>query len=154
MTAIIGIDPGASGAIAILHDARLITAFDMPQIDGRISPAGVARIAESVLAAGPEAWVEDVHAMPKQGVSSSFKFGMAHGTILGVLGALEIPVHLVSPAKWKKHHGLNKDKGASRRRATELWPLHTATFARVKDDGRAEAALIGLYGHQITNNNS
>lgn len=151
MTVTIGIDPGASGAIALLDGARLVCVHDIPHHDGKVNPVAVADLLWPWRDEEVEVWIEDVHAMPKQGVSSSFKFGRAHGTVEGVLGALRLPVHYVTPAKWKKHLGLTKDKAASRRRATELWPLHAATFARVKDDGRAEAALIALYGHTTNN---
>lgn len=143
---ILGVDPGASGAIAALElDGSLAWVHDMPHHDGIVAPALVADLFHGT-GSFDAAWVEDVHSMPKQGVSSSFKFGRAHGTVLGVLGALRIPIHLVSPARWKKAMGLSRDKGASRRRAIELWPDHAQAFARVKDDGRAEAALIASYG--------
>ena len=87
--------------------------------------------------------------MPRQGVSSTFKYGVGYGTILGVCGALRLPVRHVTPAVWKRAAGLSKDKGASRRRACELWPAHSASFGRVRDDGRAEAALIARHGWEV-----
>lgn len=142
-----GVDPGASGAIAVVRaDGRLVEVLDMPHHDGHVSAALVADFITAHNEPDAEAWVEQVHAMPKQGVSSSFKFGAAYGVVLGVLGGLRIPVHLITPARWKRAAGLTSDKGLSRRRAIELWPEHSALFARVKDDGRAEAALLAKLG--------
>lgn len=148
---LVGVDPGATGALAFVDQeaGALLAVVDMPAHDGVVSPALCAD------ALGPwlvhhqlQAWVENVHSMPKQGVSSSFKFGRAFGVICGVLGGLRVPTHYVAPQVWKKAAGLSKDKGASRRRAIELWPSQSQLFARVKDDGRAEAALIALHGLQ------
>jgi crossover junction endodeoxyribonuclease RuvC len=77
-----------------------------------------------------------------------FNFGRDYGQILGVLAALEIPVTLVTPAKWKSTLRIPADKSAARARAAQLWPGLAGTFARARDDGRAEAALIGFYGAQ------
>lgn len=144
---IVGVDPGKSGAIALLTiDGDLVDAYDMPVVDGLISPAVLASY---------EGWrttpyrfhavIEDVHAMPGQGVTSMFSFGRSVGVVEGVFGALGVPVTRVAPAKWKKSFGLSRDKGESRRRALELWPSSARLFERVKDDGRAEAALIALW---------
>lgn len=148
MTIIIGVDPGGTGAIAALAgNGQLLRVDDMPQHEGVVSAplcadllGGFANHFDVV------AWVENVHSMPRQGVSSSFKFGRAFGCIVGVLGGLRIPVEYVAPQSWKKAAGLSRDKGASRRRAIELWPAESNLFARVKDDGRAEAALIARHG--------
>lgn len=142
---IVGVDPGGTGAIAHLAaDGTLLTVHDMPVHDGTVSAVLAATIClqHGHVAA---AFVEAVHSMPKQGVASSFKFGKAYGCILGVLGALSIPVHHVTPNVWKRDAGL-RGKDASRQRATELWPTFADQFARVKDDGRAEAALIARHG--------
>lgn len=147
MSIVFGVDPGASGAIAVVTaDGRFVEVLDMPHHDGMVSGPLVADFVEAHLEPGAEAWVEQVHAMPKQGVSSSFKFGCAFGVVLGVLGGLRVPVHLITPARWKRAAGLTADKSLSRRRACELWPEHSALFARVKDDGRAESALLAKLG--------
>jgi crossover junction endodeoxyribonuclease RuvC len=142
---VIGIDPGLSGAIAALDaiDGRLIWVEDMPALGKRVNAAHLADLLEGeriVTAA-----VEAVHAMPRQGVSSSFNFGVSLGIVLGVLGALDVPVTHPTPAAWKKAMGVTADKASSRRRATDLWPAMSGTFARVKDDGRAESALIARH---------
>lgn len=146
MSALLGVDPGLSGALAILDATTgdLIDVLDMPHTDGHVSGAVVGAFfgAHDI----DHAWVEKVHAMPGQGVSSMFKFGMAYGAVLGVIEDRRIPLTRVAPATWKRAAGLTKDKSASRRRATELWPRHAGRFARVRDDGRAEAALIARHG--------
>ena len=140
---ILGIDPGAKGALAFL--SSYVSVHDMPDATGA---ALGALIRDIITEAGMPtvAWVEQVHSMPGQGVASTFKFGVNYGVILGVLGAWDIPVRHVTPAKWKGALGLSKDKAASRQRAVELWPASSHLFARVKDDGRAESALIAWYG--------
>jgi crossover junction endodeoxyribonuclease RuvC len=86
-----------------------------------------------------------VASRPGQGVASTFKFGASYGCAYGVLCALNAPVRHVTPATWKRAFGLNADKERSRRMAIELWPNMSGYFARKKDDGRAEAALIARW---------
>jgi crossover junction endodeoxyribonuclease RuvC len=144
MTYTIGIDPGINGAIALLDtDGTLVDVYDMQCAGGAVS---------AQLLAAAENWadhttygtviIEDVASMPGQGVSSTFKFGRSKGVVEGVFAALGRPIVYITPAKWKRDLRLTKDKGACRQRAVELWPHKAALFARVKDDGRAEAALI------------
>jgi crossover junction endodeoxyribonuclease RuvC len=87
--------------------------------------------------------------MPGQGVSSTFKFGTAYGALLGVLGALEIRTVLVAPATWKKHFRLDSDKEKSRALALRTFAKSPEHFARKKDHGRGEAALLALYGSTL-----
>ena len=136
-------DPGISGAAAVVHvKGELRATFDLPligdQTSRRINAAGPTDLLREH---GPYAFavVEQVGARPGQGVSSMFRFGQAYGTILGVIGALAIPVRHVSPAKWKKALGLNSDGETSRARAIETWPEQAHLFERKKDHNRAEA---------------
>jgi hypothetical protein len=143
----LGIDPGASGAVAALDEhGNLLWLDDMPFADGAVlAPV----LAELVLRGdGPRvAWVERAQSMPGMGVAGAFRYGTGYGVVLGVLGALSIPLHTVRPNEWKRDAGLiGADKDASRRRACELWPGHAERFARKRDDGRAEAALIARHG--------
>jgi crossover junction endodeoxyribonuclease RuvC len=144
---IVGVDPGKTGAIALLDPhGRLIDAYDMPVVDGRVS---------APLLAGYEGWrstperfvavIEDVHAMPGQGVTSMFSFGRSLGVAEAVFGTLGVRVEYVSPQRWKKALGLGRDKDDSRMQAIEHWPAEADLFARKKDNGRAEAALIALW---------
>lgn len=143
---IIGIDPGQAGAIAALDAATgtLVWLEDMPTLDRRVqAPLLADLLAGEVIVA---AWIEQVGGWAGQAAGGAFRFGHATGTVVGVLGALRAPLHEVTPANWKKAAKVGKDKGSSRRAAIDLWPAHSASFARVRDDGRAEAALIGRHG--------
>lgn len=139
---VVGIDPGLTGAVAKLDNGELMDLLDMPVYDGRVDARG--------LYLRLQGWgrpymvvIEDVHSMPGQGVASSFKFGRSVGAIEGVVGALSYPHTRLTPQRWKQKMGLiGKDKDASRGMARELHPLYADKFARKKDDGRAEAALI------------
>lgn len=146
---VLGIDPGIVGGWAVLdEDGTLIAAGDLP-----VAGTGAQRMVSGPLLAieltryrdNARAVVEQVSAMPKQGVSSSFKFGRAVGVAEGVCDGLGIPVSWVTPAKWKKALGLGADKEQSRQRAIRQWPASASLFGRKKDHGRAEAALIALY---------
>lgn len=155
MSFIIGVDPGAAGAIAIIESTgKLVHVFDMPSVEIVTGGKAKRRVSPEMLAAelrlyadqGACAVVEQVGAMPGQGVSSMFAFGQAFGIVLGVMAGLAIPCQTVTPAKWKKDMKLNTGKDAARAKAAQVWPAHAGEFKRVKDDGRAEAALIGLWG--------
>jgi crossover junction endodeoxyribonuclease RuvC len=150
---VLAIDPGMNGSGAVLSQGELIACFDTPTIgenaQRRINAPGLADLVREH-APYSFAIVEQVGARPGQGVSSMFRFGQSYGTILGVLGALAIPVRHVSPAKWKKALGLNSDAEASRARAIETWPDRADLFKRKLDHNRAEAALLGLHGLNTT----
>jgi crossover junction endodeoxyribonuclease RuvC len=150
---ILGIDPGASGALAWIDDAGMLLAVeDMPAMDVSVGGKMRRRVSAPMLAAliretmPTRAYVERVAAMPGQGTASMFSFGFSAGLVDGVLAGLNIPVTYVHPAVWKKAAGLSADKGTARYRAAQLFPEQAAKFARVKDDGRAEAALIAQFG--------
>ncbi len=143
---ILGIDPGATGAVAyfssLCHGVE-----DLPIVDAVVSPAGLFRLLGPMVAVEDviHAYVERAQSMPKQGIASTFKYGVGYGTILGVLAALQIPYTLVSPQKWKKAFGLiGKDKEASRALAIQWYPK--ADLYLKKHHGRAEALLIARWG--------
>ena len=144
---VIGMDPGISGAVAVVTDGGiLVECFDMPvfKIRGK-SQIDVHRLGQMIATHREDARavIELVGAMPGQGVTSMFTFGFAAGVLHGIVGALGLPLATVSPREWKGHFRLGKSKDESRRLATRRWPM--GPFARVKDAGRAEAALIALY---------
>lgn len=146
---ILGVDPGMSGAIALIgDDCALLGVRDIESADGAILAGHLVDVI--VDWAPTHAVIEGVHSMPGQGVSTTFKFGRAFGTVEGITAALGIPTELISPAHWKRLAGVTKDKASSRARAARLWPASRDLFARVKDDGRAEAALIAVawYSHR------
>jgi crossover junction endodeoxyribonuclease RuvC len=150
---ILGIDPGLSGAIAIynIYTEELVV-MDMPTVEmtrngkhkREVSPALVADVIAGKGAV--RAYMERVSAMPGQGVSSMFSFGRSAGVVEGVLAAYEIPVTLVTPQAWMKAMGVRAGKDGSRERAMQLFPAYSTLFARKKDDGRSDAALIAKYG--------
>lgn len=154
MTNIIGIDPGITGGIAVLNliTGELISALDMPV---EIAKAGKKRISAINLSDiiikynTVIAFVEQVGAMPGQGVSSMFNFGRSLGVIEGVLAGLRVPIRYVTPQKWKAHAGMiGSEKGFERTVATQIWPNCAHFFSKVKDSGRADAALIARYGQK------
>lgn len=148
-TCILGVDPGISGAVAFYwpHAPDRVVAEDFPTVAGRIDAI---TLTGRIRQLRPElAILEAVGAMPGQGVSSTFKFGVAYGTALGILASLCIPVRFVSPTVWKKHWRLDRDKEKSRALAIQLFPTCAGHFARKKDHNRAEAALIARYGAEV-----
>lgn len=151
---IMGVDPGASGALVILDtDDRSIVVIDMPTTKVKRGPRTVNQVDAVALSHALRlhvtedmtALVEKVHSMPGQGVASTFSFGRAAGVLEGVLAALDIPFSLIPPQTWTKAMRLFGGKDGSRARAQELFPDQAHLFARKKDDGRADAALIACY---------
>jgi crossover junction endodeoxyribonuclease RuvC len=149
---LLGIDIGVQGAIALLNgDGSLVDIFDMPALsDG---PSGRRNVNAPLLAEiiakshATAAYVEFVGARPGEGAVGAFAFGRSRGVIEGVLGACSIPATMIAPASWKRAVGLSHgSKDAARAEAIRRWPAHAPLFARVKDDGRAEAALIAVAG--------
>ena len=151
---ILGFDPGQTGAVAAFDGERIEAVIDMPtmtRLHGKGNQVDPYTLATALidLCAGREATavLEAVSAMPGQGVSSTFHFGESVGVVLGVLGALQIPVRMVTPAKWKKAAGLlGRDKDAARTLAIQLHPEVADQLARKKDTGRADAVGIARFG--------
>lgn len=146
--AVWGIDPGLNGALALLFpEDHGIEIFDMPIMEVKkkktISAALVADILKQHEA---PVFIENVHAMPNQGVTSMFNFGKGFGILIGVVAGLNYQLTTVQPLAWKKALKVPSGKDGSRERATQLLPASSQKFARKKDDGRAEASLIALYG--------
>ena len=154
---IIGIDPGASGAIAAFSlETGHLSVMDMPVMEVMRGKT-MKRELNAPLLAGifsdldanfkiTAVFLEKVGAMPGQGVSSMFAFGRNVGTIEGIMAALEWPVSYVTPQAWQKAASVRQGKDGSRLRAIELFPSYAQLFARKKDDGRSDAALIAWYG--------
>jgi crossover junction endodeoxyribonuclease RuvC len=151
---IIGVDPGISGAISIIENKKILEVYDTPtMIDGKknkkqINSAHVTNIIKERLNSNKEVVVvvEQVNAMPGQGVTSMFNFGQSFGVIKGICAALSLPIYFVRPAKWKKHFNLIKtNKDASRTKVIEAYPEISSKLHRKKDSNRADAILIALY---------
>ena len=149
MKQILSIDPGLKGALAWLHyDGTLIEIEDMPVVDKRINASLLCKLLQAY-GSIDAAVIETQQAFPKrpdgrgQGTASAFKTGVGYGILLGALASLDIPIEARSPAAWKRVLKLNQDKERSRRMAIDRWPGQAYLFSRVKDEGRAEAALLG-----------
>lgn len=144
-----GIDPGISGAVAFYFTEApsRVAVDDVPVVGGEINAPELARLIR--IHRPSLAVIERVSAMPGQGVVSMFNFGRSYGDVRGVVGAMDVPLHFVTPGKWKKHFGLSSDKEQSRLRAVRLFPACAESFKLKKHDGRAEAALIALYGAEV-----
>jgi len=148
---IYGIDPGFTGAIALYWpDTGKLEVHDMPVMKNPkgktiINPHGVLDILANE-GGKSLAVIEQVAAMRGQGVSSMFRFGEGYGHLQMACAACKLPLKYVTPALWKKHFNLSRDKGVSRGVAMQRFPDQAQQFSRVRDDGRAEAALIALYG--------
>jgi crossover junction endodeoxyribonuclease RuvC len=152
-----GCDPGAFGAIAIVDtdDSSLIL-IDMPTIKVKRGPRLVNQVdatalAEALRLYAPDvshAYIEKTWSVTGQGVSSSFAFGRAGGVLEGVWAGLGVSISLVPPQTWTKAMRRFSGKDASRERAIEFFPEYAKMFSRKKDDGRADAALIAMWGIQ------
>jgi hypothetical protein len=145
---IMGSDPGLGGANSFFYPKQnVIAVYDMPVVAGDVDAATLAALIAQMR---PDmAFVELVASRPGQGVASMFKFGCGFGILRGVIAASGVPMHLVSPAKWKRSFGLDSDKEKSRALALRLWPTRSDLFGRKKDHGRAESALLARYGAGI-----
>ena len=161
---IIGIDPGINGAISFFEDGVLKDVIDMPtmasgnknkkqinssQIFNEISLRTQNHESENV-----NVVVEQVSAMPGQGVTSMFNFGQSFGVLKGVCAAMQLPIFFVRPAKWKKYYDLiNSQKDSSRVKAIEMFPKFSSMLSRKKDNNKADAILIGNYYLNSQENN-
>tara|TARA_B100000424_G_C22874610_1_gene465696 strand:+ start:104 stop:598 length:495 start_codon:yes stop_codon:yes gene_type:complete len=161
---IIGIDPGISGAICFLHDGQIIDVFDMPVMnDGKKNKRQInssqifneiSKIRDKFINETISVVIEQVSAMPGQGVTSMFNFGQSFGAIKGICAAMQLPMYFVRPAKWKKYFNLIKsEKQASRTKAIEIFPLISSKLSKKKDINKADAILISsyFYNNHLTN---
>lgn len=151
---VVGIDPGITGAVSWFTDGKLTRVEDLPMIKVKVGKGFRTRMVPGVLAdllgtlpqEGVQAFLEQVSSRPQEGAVGAFSFGRCFGQIEGILAGMLIPYTLVTPAVWKKAVGAPADKGLSRMLACRQFPEFATQFAHAKDDGRAEACLIGLYG--------
>ena len=151
---IIGIDPGLSGAVAILDDLKIFNMFDMPIMSegkknkNQLNSAELVNIIKSNILTNENTSVivEQVSAMPGQGVTSMFNFGQTFGAIKGICASLNLPIFYVRQAKWKKHFDLiNSSKDASRTKVIEMYPSISSRLSKKKDVNKADAILIARY---------
>ena len=160
---IIGIDPGIKGAICILKDGVVIDVFDMPvmpvgkknksQVNGSQIYNEIQKVIENKDKQDIKVVIEQVSAMPGQGVTSMFNFGQSYGVLKGIFSAMQIPMDFVSPVKWKKYYNLiNTQKDSSRTKAIEFFPYISAKLSRKKDANKADAILIASFYYQNQKN--
>ena len=158
---IIGIDPGLSGAIAILKERKVLAIFDMPVMsEGKknkrqLNSAQLVNIIKESAANDEDisVVVEQVNAMPGQGVTSMFNFGQTFGAIKGVCAALDLPIFFVRPLKWKKHFELiNSSKDASRTKVIEMYPSLANQLTKKKDVNKSDAILIARFHFETKKN--
>jgi len=149
---IAAIDPGLTGAACILEQINgavtLISVIDLPTAgEGAKRRLNAVTFASWLNSYGPtHVFIENARAMPRQGVTSMFRYGRVAGAVEGVVAAQLIPLSLIEPATWKRHLRLNSNKEDCRARALQLLPSAASELQRVKDHHRAEAILLGFYG--------
>ena len=156
---IIGIDPGITGSICFFENGKIIDLIDMPNMaDGKKQKRQVngAQIYNEIFLRiknldkkNIKVVIEHVSAMPGQGVTSMFNFGQSFGVLKGICSAMQLPMHFVRPAKWKKFFNLiNAEKDASRTKAIEIFPYISTQLSKKKDANKADAALIASFFYE------
>lgn len=156
MLYIVGIDPGLSGAIAFYNTlSETLETFPMPTIKAGtgskriIDELELARMIDTRSSMIEKVFIERVHAMPKQGVTSVYTFGVGYGIIRGIIAANFLPVEYITPQKWKKELRVPAVKDGARARASEIFPKFSSQWNLAKWDGRAESAMIAYYGAKV-----
>ena len=159
---IIGIDPGISGSICFFEDGKVIDIVEMPSMaDGKKNKRQVngAQIYNEISLRiknfnkeDIRVVIEQVSAMPGQGVTSMFNFGQSFGVLKGICSAMQLPMYFVRPAKWKKYFNLiNSEKDASRTKAIQIFPYISTQLSRKKDSNKADSILIAKYFEETQN---
>ena len=157
---VIGIDPGISGSICFLKDGKILDVVDMPTMaDGKKNKKQVNgsqiynEISKKIMKEENQnvrVVIEQVSAMPGQGVTSMFNFGQSFGILKGICSAMQLPMYFVRPAKWKKYFNLiNSEKDASRTKAIEIFPYFSTHLSKKKDSNKADAILISNFYYEI-----
>ena len=153
---IIGIDPGISGSICFFEDGKITDLVEMPSMaEGKKNKKQVnaAQIYNEIHSRiknfekkNIKVVIEQVSAMPGQGVTSMFNFGQSFGVLKGICSAMQLSMYFVRPAKWKKYFGLIKtEKDASRTKVIEIFPYISAQLSKKKDSNKADAVLIASF---------
>ena len=156
---IIGIDPGISGSICFFQDGKIIDVVEMPtmtegkknkkQVNGSQIYNEILERTKKLDKKDIKVVIEQVSAMPGQGVTSMFNFGQSYGILKGICSAMQLPMYFVRPTKWKKYFNLiNSEKDASRTRAIEIFPYFSGQLSRKKDSNKADAILIASFYYE------
>tara|TARA_B100001175_G_scaffold203948_1_gene173160 strand:+ start:505 stop:999 length:495 start_codon:yes stop_codon:yes gene_type:complete len=156
---VIGIDPGVSGSICFFQDGKIVDVVEMPtmtegkknkkQVNGSQIFNEILERIRKIDKRDIKVVIEQVSAMPGQGVTSMFNFGQSFGILKGICSAMQLPMYFVRPAKWKKYFNLiNSEKDASRTRAIEIFPYFSSQLSRKKDSNKADAILIASFYYE------
>ena len=156
---IIGIDPGISGSICFFQDGKIIDVVEMPtmtegkknkkQVNGSQIFNEISDRIKKLDKKDIKVIIEQVSAMPGQGVTSMFNFGQSFGILKGICSAMQLPMYFVRPAKWKKYFNLiNSEKDASRTKAIEIFPYFSSNLSKKKDSNKADAILIASFYYE------
>ena len=156
---IIGIDPGITGSICFFEDGKIIDVVEMPnmaegkknkkQVNGAQIYYEISLRIKHLKKEEIKVVIEQVSAMPGQGVTSMFNFGQSFGILKGICSAMQLPLYFVRPAKWKKYFNLiNSEKDASRTKAIEIFPYFSSQLSRKKDSNKADAILIASFYYE------
>ncbi len=156
---IIAIDPGISGSICFFENGRILDVVEMPtmtegtknkrQVNGSQIYNEISKRIIKIEKENIKVVIEQVSAMPGQGVTSMFNFGQSFGILKGICSAMRLPMYFIRPAKWKKYFGLiNSQKDASRTRAIEMFPYFSSQLSRKKDSNKADAILIACFYYE------
>ena len=156
---IIGIDPGISGSICFFDNGEIIDVIEMTtmtdgkknkkQVNGSQIYNEILKIVNNLEKKDIRVVIEQVSAMPGQGVTSMFNFGQSFGILKGICSAMQLPMYFVRPAKWKKYFNLIKsEKDASRTRAIEIFPYFSSQLSKKKDSNKADAILIANFYYE------
>ena len=156
---IISIDPGISGSICFFKEGKILDVIEMPimtegkknkkQVNGSQIYNEISKRINTYEKQNIRVIIEQVSAMPGQGVTSMFNFGQSYGILKGICAAMQLPMYFVRPAKWKKYFNLiNSEKDASRTKAIEIFPYFSSNLAKKKDSNKADAILIASYYYE------
>jgi crossover junction endodeoxyribonuclease RuvC len=156
---IIGIDPGISGSICFFQDGKIIDVVEMPtmtegkknkkQVNGSQIFNEISDRIKKLDKKDIKVIIEQVSAMPGQGVTSMFNFGQSFGILKGICSAMQLPMYFVRPTKWKKYFNLiNSEKDASRTKAIEIFPYFSSHLSKKKDSNKADAILIASFYYE------
>ena len=156
---VIGIDPGISGSICFFQDGKIIDVVEMPtmiegkknkkQVNGSQIFNEISYRIKKIDKKDIKVVIEQVSAMPGQGVTSMFNFGQSFGILKGICSAMQLSMYFVRPAKWKKYFNLiNSEKDASRTRAIEIFPYFSSQLSKKKDNNKSDAILIASFFYE------
>ena len=156
---IIGIDPGITGSICFFQDGKITDVIEMPnmpegkknkkQVNGAQIYYEISSRIKDTKKEDIKVIIEQVSAMPGQGVTSMFNFGQSFGILKGICSAMQLPMYFVRPTKWKKYFNLiNSEKDASRTKAIEVFPYFSSELSRKKDSNKADAILIASFYYE------